>query len=523
MLVFSLLFLLGSNMDLSNWIKQHADNTPDKTAIIFDGSSISYASLASKIDTYVQILGTELRVKPGDRIAYLGLNSPDMIALLFACSHIGAILLPLNWRLAGPEHSQLLSHARPVALFTGKLFIEHIDQQRESLPPVTLVSLDETVDGWLSYKQLEEKNHGKPTFVTPDGMKDDDGLLLCYTSGTTGIPKGALLSKKALMCNALNAIDMHDLNDKDMVLTLLPMFHVGGLNIQTMPAFYAGATVVMMDRFDVDQFFQAFEKNQITTTLVVPTVMHAIMADPRWQTFKPEQLKTIAIGSSVVPESLVTAVCDWGVPLIQVYGATETCPITAYTPAVDASRKPASTGKTALHCEIRLVDENAVQVTQGDKGEILVRGDNVLLRYWNDEKSTKEAFTKKWFHTGDVGHFDEEGFLYVDGRIKDMIICGGENLYPAAIENTLSQCPEIKEVAVTGRPDDYWGEVCVAVIVTKSGKNIDVQYLQNYCSDKIARSSIPREIINVDELPRNAMGKVVKEALQELIMIKTNH
>ena len=504
-------------MALADWIDQHADNTPDKPALIFNNTAISYKSLANQIHDFTQILGTELSVKPGDRVAYLGLNSPDMISLIFACARVGAIFLPLNWRLAGPEHCQLLSHAKPVALFAEQSFVNHIDDICNELTSIDLVSFSHANDKWLSIKNLQENNAEKPAYTPPDSISEEDSILLCYTSGTTGIPKGALLSKKALAVNALNSIDMHDLTTEDIVLTLLPMFHVGGLNIQTLPALYTGSTVVIHHRFDVEQFFETLDRYPITLTLVVPTVMYAIMADTHWQSLRPKQLRMIAIGSSVVPENLVTNVCNWGVPLVQVYGATETCPIAAYTPSIDAARKPASTGKTALHCEIRLVDEDANQVAVGEKGEILVKGDNVLLKYWNDLIASKEAFTEQWFHTGDVGHFDEEGFLYVDGRVKDMIICGGENLYPAAIENTLIQCSEIEEVAVVGKPDDYWGEICVAVVVLKADRLFDIEQLQNYCSGKIARSSIPREIIIVDQLPRNAMGKVVKDVLQELI------
>jgi len=508
-------------VDLSNWIHSQANLIPDKAAFIFNESSISYASFARSIDGYVQILGTELCVKPGDRIAFLGFNSPDMIALLFACARIGAILLPLNWRLAGPEHQQLLAHSKPIALFVDEHFIEHINNISKQLPEIKLIQLGKKIaansDNWQSMEQLLAKTHGATPFEIPETISEDEGLLLCYTSGTTGVPKGALLSKKALMWNAKNSIDMHQLTAEDIVLTLLPMFHVGGLNIQTLPALSIGASIILLDKFEIERFYQAFEKHPVTITLVVPTLMYAVMADQKWQSFKPEHLRIIAIGSSVVPESLVSAVCNTGVPLIQVYGSTETAPIAAYTPIEDAARKPASTGKTALHCEIRLVDENNNQVPEGDKGEILVRGPNVLLGYWKDQQATSQSFTQGWFHTGDVGHFDEEGFLFVDGRIKDMIICGGENIYPAAIENVLSQCKEVEEVAVAGKPDDYWGEICVAVIVLKTGYSVDEQYLQQFCNNRIASSSIPKKIIFVDELPRNAMGKVLKKSLSNLV------
>ncbi|MCP4414915.1 MAG: long-chain fatty acid--CoA ligase [Gammaproteobacteria bacterium] len=299
-----------------------------------------------------------------------------------------------------------------------------------------------------------------------------------------------------------------------MVLTLLPMFHVGGLNIQTLPALSTGATVVLLSKFETELFYQAFEHYPLTLTLVVPTIMHALMADPRWESMQKNYLKLIAIGSSVVPESLVTEVCQWGVPMIQVYGATETCPIAAYTPIADTARKPASTGKTALHCRIKLIDKNGQTVA---KGEILVLGKNNMSGYWSNSQATDEVFNDDWLHTGDVGHFDEEDFLYVDGRIKEIIISGSENLYPAAIENVLSRNPEIMEVAVAGKADDYWGEICVAVIVAMPNSMVNLETIKDYCYEKIAHSSIPKKVILVDELPRNSMGKIVKKSLAELI------
>ena len=510
-------------MDLSDWISRRADFTPEKPAILFEGGAISYAALADQIDRFSQLLGAELGVKPGDRVAYLGLNSPELISLIFSCARVGAILLPLNWRLTAPEHAQLLQHARPVALFAEGDFSEHIDGVREQFEDVALVTFDNVGEGrtseaWTSLGELELASQDKPAFQRPAGLSDEDGLLLCYTSGTTGIPKGALLSKNALFWNAVNSAHMHDLTSRDTVLTLLPMFHIGGLNIQTIPALHAGATVVMHKRFDKELFFQALEDHPITLTLLVPTILLAVMADPRWAESKPDGLRMIAIGSTVVPGKMVSAVCDWGVPLVQVYGSTETGPIAAYTPPADAARKPASTGKTAVHCEIRLIDEEGDEVAVGEKGEILVRGPNVMTEYWGDAEATREAFSGRWFHTGDVGHFDEESFLFVDGRIKDMIISGGLNIYPALIENLLSKREEIEEIAVIGLPDDYWGEVAVAVVAAKEGHTIDAGQVLDYCSGRIASYSCPREVIIVDQLPRNAMGKIVKEDVREMVL-----
>ena len=334
-------------MDLSDWIKCHADTTPDKPAILFEGGEISYAGLAHRIDSCARILLEGLGIKAGDRIAFLGQNSPEQIVLLFACARVGAILLPLNWRLAAPEHVQLLQHASPRVLFVDGMFTDHINGVREQLDSITLVSYGGAGKGWVLFEELEEAGHGQlsiagPSVFSDPGLSEDDGVLLCYTSGTTGLPKGALLSKKALACNAANSVDMHAMTPADMVLTVLPMFHVGGLNIQTMPALFAGATVVLLRQFDVDLFYHALEEHPITLTLVVPTIMLLLMADARWDRGKPVSLRIISIGSTVVPENMVSKVCDWGVPLVQVYGSTETCPIAAYTPPEDAARKPAS-------------------------------------------------------------------------------------------------------------------------------------------------------------------------------------
>jgi len=505
-------------MDLSDWIKRHADTTPDKPAILFEGGAISYAALAQQIDTCVRVLAAGLGVKPGDRVAYLGQNSPRLIALLFACARSGAILLPLNWRLAAPEHVQLLQHASPLALFVDDDFIEHVDAVHGQIEAITLVGFANAGDDWTLFSELETATRDLPSLPPPPGLSDEDGLLLCYTSGTTGVPKGALLSKRALSWNAANSIHMHDLTSRDLVLTVLPMFHVGGLNIQTLPALCAGATVLIHRQFDTELFYRAVTEFPVTLTLVVPTVMLAIMADERWSQGKPDSLRIISIGSTVVPESLVTAVCTWGVPLVQVYGSTETCPIAAYTPPAEAARKPASTGRTAKHCEILIVDKKGGELEVGKSGEILVRGPNVMTQYWHDAEATREVFSDHWLHTGDIGHFDTEGFLYVDGRLKDMIISGGENIYPVLIENLLLGCEEIEEVAVVGRPDDYWGEVAVAVVVVKPGFNVDAGRIVDFCSGRISRFSCPREAIIVERLPRNAMGKVLKDDVRRLVM-----
>ncbi len=505
-------------MNLAHWIERQAETRPEKCAIRFEGRDLSYAEVAGKVDRLADGLQNKLNITRGDRVAYLGLNSPEFLLLLFACARIGAILIPLNWRLAGPEHAFVLKDAQPGCLFAEAEFTEHVEEIGPDIGPLPLVAYGPARSGWISYDTLLSGASGTGPGEEPD--PSDSPVLLCYTSGTTGRPKGALLSNDALLCNAMNSTHMHDLTSDDVVLTVLPMFHVGGLNIQTLPALRAGATVVLHRRFEPAPFFKAIEEDAITLTLVVPTVVHALANEPRWETADFGKLRMMSVGSTIVPEEMVRMVGERGVPLVQIYGSTETAPIAAYMPYRETMQRPTSTGKPARHCEIRLVDEDCQDVAAGEKGEILVRGPNVMTEYWNDPEATAAAFTDGWLRTGDIAHCDDDGFLYVDGRSKDMIISGGENVYPAVIEKVLNQCPDLSEAAVIGRPDDYWGEVVTAVVVPK-GEERDAERILGFCAGHLAKFEMPREVIFVDQLPRNAMGKVVKEVLRETIFTET--
>lgn len=501
-------------MNLSNWIERQADFVPGRCAIRFAGNDLSYAELAQKINQLADSLENQIGVSHGDRVAYLGLNSPEIIILLFACARLGAVLVPLNWRLAEPELTCMLRQAEPCAIFAEPEFVEHIEGLSPDIGAMSRITYGTTRNGWVDYEALISP--GSTSSQAGGDTHADDPVLLCYTSGTAGQPKGALLSNNAISWNAVNATHMHDLTSEDVVLTVLPMFHVGGLDIQTLPALHAGATIVIHQRFETEAFFDALEQDGITLTLLVPTIVHTLINDPRWEAADLSKLRMISVGSTIVPEHMVRTVGARGVPLVQVYGATETAPIAAYMPHRETTARPASTGKPAMHCEIRLVDEDGRDVAVGEKGEILVRGPNVMTEYWRDPEATRAAFTDGWFHTEDIGHCDSDGYLYVDGRSKDMIISGGENVYPAAVENVLIECTELREVAIVGRPDDYWGEIVVAVVVP-AGASRDAGKILAFCEGRIAGFETPREVIFVDQLPRNAMGKVEKQALHEML------
>ncbi len=493
-------------MDLSHWIARHADFTPDKAALRFEGQAISYDALHRRISTAARVLQTEHGVGAGDRVAFLGANCPDLLVLLFAAARIGAIVLPLNWRLAAAEHGYILRDAAPKLLLCTAEFRAGADAAVATPEGASGAEVIEVDAGW----------HGadEPARNEPCAGRAESPLLMVYTSGTTGHPKGAVLTQGALFWNAVNATHMHDLTSQDHVLTALPMFHVGGLNIQTLPALHAGATVTLHRRFEPGPVLSALATDKPTLTVLVPATIQALIDHPRWAETDISSLRMLTTGSSIVPLPLIEALHNRDVPTIQVYGTTETAPIAAYLRCEDAVRKIGTTGKAALHCELRLVDEAEADVAPGAAGEILVRGPSVMREYWHNEAATAEALRDGWFHTGDIGHFDEDGYLIFDERKTDVIVSGGENIYPAELELVLQEAAFIAAGAVVGRPDARWGEVPVAVIETAPGAAPSEADVVALFDNRLARFKHPRDVVFVDRLPRNALGKVLKYVLR---------
>jgi fatty-acyl-CoA synthase len=498
-------------MDLADWIDRWAGFEPDKPAMHCAGEVVTYRDFAHRIDRMAAVLRHRLDVRRGDRVAWLGYNRCEALTLLFACARLGAIFLPLNWRLAPPEHRLILDDAGARALFVETDFLAATETICVAGDVFRRIAVGGARPGWLDYAALVAEDDR--LIQGAQGAGADDPAVICYTSGTTGLPKGAVLTQRNLLFNAINSIHMHDLVSGDRILTTLPIFHVGGLNIQTLPALHSGATVVFQAKFDPTAVFDAVEQHRPTLTVLVPTQLRLLMEHPRWATADLTSLRCITTGSTLVPESLIHAVHDRGVPLIQVYGSTETGPIAAFQRIADAERKLGSAGRSAVHCALRVVDLDGADAAPGGSGEILVKGPNVTVGYWNDAAATAQALRGDWFHTGDIGHFDDDGYLYVDGRKKEMIISGGENIYPAALESILTECPDIAEAAVVGRPDDYWGEVVVAVVVPRR-PGLTRDDVLNLFAGRVARYKLPRDVVFVDYLPRNAMGKLQKEEIR---------
>jgi fatty-acyl-CoA synthase len=484
-------------MNLSRIILRHAQFTPDKCALHFAGEDISYAELWRRIEAATAVL-LAADVKPGERVAYLGLNDPALLVLLFALARIGAILLPLNFRLAAAEHEAILTHAGASLLVSDPT---HAVQAAQLEPAVGRKA--------LSIRDLQDT-----TIATGAPLQGTDAspVLLVYTSGTTGKPKGALHTQAGLIWNCVISTHAHDFSPADHVLTALPMFHVGGLCIQTLPALHAGAVVTLHARFDPGAWLRDVEARKPSMSLLVPATLRAVLDHPDFARTDLSSMKLLNAGSSVIPESMIAAIHARGVPLCQVYGATETGPVSIYLRAEDAMARPGWAGKLGLHVEARLVDTLGGEVKPGEVGEVLLRGLNVMREYWND--SANPAFQDNWFHTGDLAYQDEHGFYKIVGRSKDMIISGGENIYPAELENVLADCPQVLEAAVVGRTDARWGEVAVAVVVVKPGCVLDEVAVSRLFEGRLARFKHPRHVVFAEGLPKTALGKVRKDALK---------
>jgi len=502
-------------MNIYRWIEWWARRTPDKTAIRFAGEKISYSEFAADTDQAACVLQM-LDVSSGDRVAYLGYNRPEFLNLLFACARIGAVLVPLNFRLAPAEHLMLLRDADAGLLFIDPRFTDSADLIADQFKQCQVVSIaSEIPDGSsASLPQLMQKARSS---VKGELAHPGSPLLIVYTSGTTGNPKGAVLTQNAVHWNGLNSQVMHDLRRTDHVLTTLPFFHVGGLNIQTTPALQVGATVTLIEKFVSGDFLTQVESDKPTLTVLVPTQMQAVAQHPRWRTADLSSLRCVTTGSTMVQVPLLEIWHEHEIPVIQVYGCTETGPIAIHQIAETAHVFSGSIGRRASYCDVRVVDDKGDDVADGERGEFYVSGPNILKEYWRNPEATNRSLRNGWFHTGDIGFRDQNGEFYVVDRKKRVIISGGENIYPSELEQILLGHSDITEAVVVGYPHEKWGEVPVAAIINSGGEPPDPATLKQLFEGRVGHLKHPQHFVVVDTMPRNAMGKIVYSEVQSEI------
>ncbi len=504
---------------MQRWAQRHGD----ALAIQFEYRTHSYAEfVANAAARAAQLHGQG--VTEGDRVAWLGPNHPAALELLLACARLGAIFLPLNSRLTVPEHVWILNDAEPKLLVCEASFAKHgaaiVADCQVEIALLAEQAIGAEQDGGADDTADDAAGHGAASDIgTPD-----HAALLAYTSGTTGHPKGAVLTQGALSANAINSTHAHDLTRSDRVLTVIPMFHVGGLNIQTLPALLTGAAVLIHRAFDPGLFLADAAQWRPTWTVLVPAALVAVSTHPEFDQADLSSLRGIMTGSSPIPPAVTEPYFERGISVGEIYGATETAPICVHLRADEAADHPGSCGKASTLCEVRLValadDASNTEPVLGEPGEIWVKGPSVMREYWRNPEATDAALVDGWYRTGDVAHADADGWLYVDDRLTDMIISGGENVYPAEIEEQLAHCPAVADAAVIGRPDPRWGEVPIVIAVSPGDAvNLDeaarTAAVLDYLKPLLARFKLPAEIIWTDALPKTALGKVQKADLRE--------
>ena len=488
-------------MNLSRIIERHAQFTPDRVALHCEGEDITYPQLWQRIRVATAVLSAH-GVRAGDRVAWLGLNDPAMLVLLFALARLGAMLLPLNYRLAAAEHAAILAHAE------ARMLVHDADHREQARALADARTMD-----LLASTGLEGEPAGADDAA--EAGEDASAVLLVYTSGTSGQPKGAVHTQAGLLWNCINATHAQDLSAGDHVLTILPLFHVGGLCIQTLPTLHAGGCVTLHRRFAPGPWLADVAARRPDLSVMVPATLRAVIEHPDFAATDLSSLRLIVAGSSVVPHSLIAAFHGRGVPVGQVYGATETGPVSIYLRRQDAMAVPGAAGKAGLHVAVRLVDDTGNDVAPGAVGEIWIRAPNLMQAYWRDAHNS--SFAGGWFRSGDLARQDADGYYWVVGRSRDMIISGGENIYPAEIENLLLAHADIAEAAVLGQPDARWGEVAVAIVVCRPGVVLDAAAVMALLEGRIARYKLPRRILFREDLPKTALGKVQKAQLLDWV------
>lgn len=497
---------------------QLARECGEKPALTFRGDerhpggtfAHDFAHFWRRVERVTAHLQSTWGVKLGDRVAWLGFNHELQLVTLVACARLGAVFLPLNFRLAVPELQQVMTDAQPRLLVHDK----HHAGTAQSLQGADL------------------KHTHHDTLIATASPRDlplldvhrDLPLLLVYTSGTTGLPKGAVHTQGALLANARASQWAHDFMPADKVLSTLPLFHVGGLCIQTLPALLAGVEVVLHPRFDPSAWLGEMDSSRPTLSLLVPATMRAVFEHPRWAKSDLSCLRGIMTGSSTVPVAYLETLHARGVPVGQVYGTTETGPVSIVLRMPEAMARVGASGWPQPEAQVKLIDAQGHEVAPGQTGEVCIRAANLMRGYWSAKDQSGIGLQDGWFHSGDLGQRAEDGCITIVGRSKDMIISGGENIYPAEIENQLVTLPGVAECAVLGVPDPRWGEVPVAVLVPTAdaaGQALDAPQVLAFLHNRIARFKMPRQVVWMTSLPKSALGKVQKAQLLAQL-IRTN-
>jgi fatty-acyl-CoA synthase len=494
-------------------LEHHASRTPDKALAIIGAETVTYGEMGTRAAALAAGL-REQGVGTGDVVGLLSYNCTEFLEAIFAANYLGAIAMPINWRLAAPELRYILDHSEARALVCDESLVDLANEATRTMKGglVRVCIARSAPDGWTSLDDLRVASN-LPARV-PAAV--DDIHRLMYTSGTTGRPKGVMITHANLAWKNLAHIIEFGFTSADLGLACGPLYHVGALDLTTTSLIAAGATTIIHRVFEASDVVDEIERSRVTTVWLAPAMVNAIMALPDIEQRDLSSVRLVINGGEKMPIPLIerlqrTFPSAW---FADAYGLTETVSGDTFLDRDSIVSKLGSVGRPCLYLEVDIWDENGASVAPDERGEVVLRGPKVFKGYWRDPDATSAAFAGGWFHTGDIGMKDEDGYLYIVDRLKDMIVSGGENIASSEVERVLYEHESIVEAAVVGQPDDRWGEVPVAYVVVSSAATTTPEELIEHCREQLARFKVPKYVELVDALPRNPSGKVLKRELR---------
>ncbi|MFH2133045.1 MAG: long-chain fatty acid--CoA ligase [bacterium] len=501
-------------MNIGEWTTRWAQLDPDGPCIKYQDLELTKDAFNRRINRLASGL-QKLGVKKGDRVAALMANSNVFLEILFATSKLGIIMVPLNFRLTAAELDYIINDSEPTVLIYSPEFIAVIDELAGKLPSVKtfVCELSGSNPAHLDFESwIADRSDAEP--VPDSEVTLDDGQFIMYTSGTTGKPKGAVLTHGNTQWNAINSIHAYPTDKSDIGICCAPLFHIGALAVSAIPNLYCGSKIIIQRLFDPIGVLKLIEENRATSMFGIPVMFLFMSQMPDFEKTDFSSVKYLLAGGSPCPKPLIDIYLKKGVQFSQGYGMTETAPgITVLMPE-EALEKLGSSGKQLFHLAMKIVDLKGNEVSRGETGEILVKGPNVIKAYWRRPEETARNIVDGWLYTGDMGYQDKDGYLYIMDRRKDMYISGGENVYPAEVEDVLMGFPQVADAGVIGIPDEKWGESGMAILVKAPDTNVTEEEIIAMCKQKLAKYKVPKKIAFVDELPRTLTGKILKKELR---------
>jgi fatty-acyl-CoA synthase len=503
-------------MYYEDWLQRREMLSPNKVALIdaVNGNRpITYREWNHQVNRLANFLRESLAIRRGDRISIYAMNRVEYLDALFACNKLGAILHVINWRLQPRELEGIITDAAPRVLIYSQEFSAQVDALRPRLSSVERwVALDQTTSDKDLHWPVERSNW--PTTQPPLPEVDwEHPWMICYTGGTTGHPKGAILHYRSVTANSFNTIVSWGLRPDDVVPQNMPFFHTGGLNVLTVPLVHLGGTNIVCAGFDIDQLFDQVETLGVTFFFAVPAMFLAMIQHPRWPSLDLSNVRLVMSGGGTCPSVVFEAFWEKGVEFKTGYGLTEAGPNTFWLPTEYMKSKIGAVGRPLFHIDVKLVDGAGVEVGADEIGHLLIRGPHVFGGYWNQPEATAETIVDGWLHTGDLARRDKDGDYSIVGRLKDMIKSGGENVYPAEVEDVMHSHPDVAEAAVIPVPDPRWGEVGRAIVVLKAGATLCEADLIAWLRQQMAHYKVPKSIVFVKSLPKTGADKVDKPQL----------